>query len=109
MQLKMTNSYFNTNKETGATLAASKKKAKSQEDIILAYARKNPGWIFSPSMVQNVVLSNAPLTSIRRAITNLTKRGKLEKTNMQVMGIYGKKEYCWTLKTGQGSLFDGTD
>jgi DNA-binding response OmpR family regulator len=102
--------YFNTNKESGATLAASKTKAKGQEGKILAYFREHPGRRFSPSQIQKEVLPNAPLTSIRRAITVLTeKRSKLEKTNMQVMGIYGKKEYCWTLKTGQGSLFDGTD
>lgn len=36
-----------------------------------------------------------PLTSIRRAVTNLAHYGLLDKTSMRRTGIYGKKEYVW--------------
>ena len=39
----------------------------------------------------------APLTSIRRAMTTLTKDGKLIKTDKQVPGIYGTPNYKWKL------------
>jgi hypothetical protein len=70
-------------------------KAKHQERIILwcFNSLKKP---LSPSKVHEVVsLQNTPLTSIRRAITNLTKQGKLRKTNIKVQGKYGRQEYCW--------------
>ena len=39
----------------------------------------------------------APITSIRRAITDLTNEGKLVKTNSLKKGNYGKKCHCWKL------------
>ena len=38
-----------------------------------------------------------PLTSVRRAITNLSSDGELVKTNDKVTGIYGKPEHLWRL------------
>jgi hypothetical protein len=38
-----------------------------------------------------------PITSIRRCLTNLVYEGKLEKTNLQVTGMYGVKEYQYKL------------
>ena len=42
-------------------------------------------------------LSGVPLTSIRRAITNLTFPGSLVKTNVKTTGPYGRPEYYWRL------------
>ena len=40
---------------------------------------------------------NTPITSIRRAMNTLTKRGKLVKTDEMKEGEYGKPEHCWRL------------
>ena len=40
-----------------------------------------------------------PITSIRRAISTLTKQGKLTKTNELRKGRYGKKEHVWKCNT----------
>jgi hypothetical protein len=48
-------------------------------------------------MVLSISGLNCPITSIRRAMTNLSDNGKLEKTNEFVMGNYGKKEHLWQL------------
>ena len=40
---------------------------------------------------------NCPITSIRRAITDLTNLGKIVKTNRQVRGMYGKAEHLCEL------------
>lgn len=97
-------SYFNTTKESGTTLKNNVAKAKSQEEEILKQFRfdrihynsqfwENYDLGLSPSQID----LNAPITSIRRALTNLTKQGKLIKTNEKRIGMYGRSEYVWKL------------
>lgn len=86
--------FFNTVKLEGSELTEANQKASCQEDVILQFfisshrdytpcevARNFPEW---------------PITSIRRAITNLTKRGKLIKTSEKRKGAYGVENFCWT-------------
>ena len=49
---------------------------------------------------------NVPLTSIRRAITNLETEGLLEKTNIQKPGVYGKKNHCWIYRDKEAEQKD---
>ena len=87
--------YFNTTNESD-NLVTYQEKAKSQNDILMAYFNQFPYSCFSASMLIEV-LPNAPITSIRRSLTVLTKAGKLRKTAFTVMGMYGRLEYAWTL------------
>lgn len=89
-------SFYNTIQETPKELAQSHKKAKTQEEKILEcfYSCKEP---LSPSMVLSQAGLNCPITSIRRAMTNLSNDGSLEKTNEYVQGHYGKREHLWSL------------
>lgn len=71
-----------------------------QEDAILKIAERMVDGEFSPSqMLQKLEAfgRNIPITSVRRAISDLTRNGDLVKTDKQVMGIYGRKEYVWRL------------
>ena len=92
-------SFHNTNAETGATLQASQEQACHQETVILRMFRDRPyaGW--TPFEVHEFLMlfhnRDWPITSVRRAITNLTRDGDLVKTNIQRMGPYGKKNYVW--------------
>ena len=101
-------SYFNTTNETGEILTLSHEKAKTQEEAIYAYflSCNEP---LSPSMVLEQMRLNCPITSVRRAITNLTNDGKIIKTDDYVKGAYGKHEHLWELKKEkvevQGFLF----
>lgn len=96
-------SFYNTNSETGSELKSSINKSKHQEEIILAFFKKHPDKEFTPFEVQEAVgLDGVPITSIRRAITNLTDDGRLEKTDTQRKGVYGKKNFCWRL-SGQSN------
>jgi len=94
------NSYYNTNKETGEVLKKSNRKATNQEDLILTYFRcvKYPKELSPDYFINMVCFENTPITSIRRALTNLTKKGYLEKTDKMVTGQYGKKVHTWKLK-----------
>ncbi len=48
--------------------------------------------------LQQIGVNDTPITSIRRAMTNLTNRGNLVKTDAQVTGAKGKPEYIWKIK-----------
>ena len=48
--------------------------------------------------LSNLYDLNAPITSVRRAITDLTTEDKLIKTDIMKKGIYGKEVHCWKLK-----------
>ena len=89
-------SYYNTTKETGNSLMLNHQKAKSQDDAIYQYF-VSTGKALSPSMVLNELGLNCPITSVRRAMCNLTKEGKIFKTKETVLGMYGKKETLWML------------
>jgi len=88
--------YYNTNSESGTTLKESKEKALRQQNRILSYFQSFPNDTFTPEEVLKTLYSdNTPLTSVRRAITNLTEDGKLVKTDEMRMGGFGKLCHCW--------------
>jgi predicted transcriptional regulator len=89
--------YYNTNKESGNTLANSTIKAKTQEQIIFNIFTENTNLTASEAWKIYNQKGNTPLTSIRRAITNLCNKGKLIKTKDTKPGLYGKKEHVYTL------------
>jgi Fe2+ or Zn2+ uptake regulation protein len=99
--------YYNTNRESGETLVASERQARNQRLSILAFFEQHPGSLFAPHQVQQRVLPTAPLTSVRRAMTNLTDEGHLEKTREMEYGTYGKQVHRWRLRSPQneGYLF----
>ena len=91
-------SFYNTTHETGSTLKESHHKAISQESRILNYFLMF-GRPLSPSMILQQMSLNCPITSVRRALTNLTLDNKLIKTDEYAIGDYGKREHLWRLKT----------
>lgn len=91
-------SFHNTNNEQGETLYKSIEKARTQEDEILGYFEYHKGKSFSPEQIWKTILPNCPLTSVRRAMSNLTHAKKLEKTNETTIGMYKKKISLWKLK-----------
>lgn len=100
----MTNTFHNTTNESGIQLEAFTKKAQTQDEVVLTFFKNYPNHDFSPSklyeyLIKYSLIDNAtPLTSIRRALTNLTVAGKLTKTNKTVKSRYGRSEYIWQLK-----------
>ena len=90
--------YYNTNEESGETLQNSRVRSETQGGIIHKYFRDNPNAELTPFEIKATLGMRAPITSIRRAITDLTKEGKLEKTSTLKSGSYGKKCHCWKLK-----------
>lgn len=97
--------YFNTTNLAGQDLYAKVRQTKSQNELVLEFFKQNPTSLYTPFDVQDAVwppgrvLKQPPITSVRRALTSLTKAGKLVKTNVRITGAEGEKNYCWTLAT----------
>ena len=90
--------YYNTTNLSGDDLKAKEKKVSTQEKAILKLFQRNPAKDFTPSEVLAILELQCPITSVRRAITNLTIAGELTRTNKKRMGDYGMNTYCWRLK-----------
>jgi len=88
--------YYNTTNAYGDLLKDYEARAISQDEVVIGVFRiyKKP---LSPSMILELSGMNCPLTSVRRSMTNLTREGKLEKTDTKVNGIYDRPEYLWKL------------
>ena len=98
--------YYNTNKESGDTLAKSRVKTKTQEDRIYEYfLTRVMTYDVAPHHLVDLFNDNTPITSIRRALTNLERAGILTKTDVMVEGSYGKMVHTWKLKNRQTELF----
>lgn len=82
---------------------AGEKKAERQEDLILEWFRyQPPGARFTPSAVHDVFVARGwPLTSVRRALTNLSggDAPALEHhPTDRRPGPFGAKESTWSLR-----------
>lgn len=99
-------SFHNTLGLTGRQLIAASRVAKGQEAAVLDvfHAAGRP---LSPSEVHARMPGRVLLTSVRRAISNLTQAGALVKLDQVQPGPFGKPEHRWQLPAGQGELFQG--
>ncbi|QDP66113.1 MAG: putative HTH binding protein [Prokaryotic dsDNA virus sp.] len=92
----MAKNYHNTTNLTGSKLKKAIDTSLSQESVILEIFKQ--GKKYSPSQVNKIIRREClkwPLTSVRRAISNLTYTGHLLKTEDKVLGEYGSPEYVW--------------
>ena len=99
----MSKSFYNTVHSEGQTLLNFEEKAEKQTDKVLHFFELNKYNAFTPFEVQkwmNLQGFVYPITSIRRAITDLTEEGKLEKKSVKEMKteIYGKPNHTWQFK-----------
>ena len=90
--------FYNTNQESAEELQESRSRAKTQEGMIWEYFRDNPYVELTPFEIKSVLQMRAPITSIRRAITDLTNKDVLKKTDYMRMGSWNKMTHAWRLK-----------
>lgn len=90
-------SFFNTTGLIGAELRDAIQAAKLQEDAVLAIFRASPKPLAPSAVWHRCQLAGKawPLTSVRRAITNLTDRHLLQRCEHKRSGLYGRPEFCW--------------
>ena len=98
-------SYYNTTHQSGAQVLRYRRQAQTQDQQLLEFFEANPRQLYTPSELLLFVFESAvPITSVRRAVSTLTERGQLVKTDRQKPGPYGRPEYAWRLATGQLEL-----
>lgn len=91
-----TKSYYNTTSESGKQLRQNIRQALRQDDKVLEFFKFHPDNEFTPFEVAQAVFDeHTPITSVRRSITNLTKKGILEETTIKREGIHGRANICW--------------
>ena len=90
--------YYNTTNQIGSTLADYRSKTETQDQLILELFQRNPLSQFTPFEVQLLLgREGVPITSVRRALTDLTNAGKLEKVEGMKMGRYNRPNHQWAL------------
>lgn len=95
-------SYHDTVDEKGKTLDAYEEKAVDQESVILEFFRLNPGLCYTPFEVLDKCFkeNKPPITSVRRAITNLEHKHRdqpfgVRKSEVKRKGEYGRNNHVW--------------
>ena len=89
--------YFNTTNLKKEELKSAHKRTTKQADVILDIFEESP-FPLSPSTILKITKDlgfSWPITSIRRAISDMTKVGALIKLNTKVKSSYGAKEHLW--------------
>ncbi len=90
-------SYFNTTHLRAAAKAQATVRANRQERAVLA-ALRGAGQAMTPSAIHARLGERWPLTSTRRAMSVLTRKGLLVKTTGQRIGSYGAPEHLWRIE-----------
>ena len=91
--------YHNTTDET-KNLNEYEAKARKCDLFVLNFMKKHPGQSFTPAEVWKAIDPDGlkPVTSIRRAMSNLTDAGlilhRVEKWNQKI-GLYGRLNTTW--------------
>ena len=99
--------YYNTTHLTADQLRAAIESCNRQEIRVRQLYRQYGD--MTPSQCHEIYGDPmTPLTSIRRAISDLTEKGLLHKTGRMSAGRYGKPEHVWTAAAPSEELFDLT-
>lgn len=95
-------SYHNTTNLEGNQLSLFQEQVNRQERIILNHMRRSSLCEHTPEQIHTSLLfdlKGAPLTSVRRALSNLSKKGYLLKSETaHEKGNYGKPVHTWSIK-----------
>lgn len=95
--------YYNTNGLNAAEKKEATKRTKIQQEVVKTIFLKHKK--MTASECHKIFNQNVPITSIRRAISDLKSEGILIKTDVTKDGLYGAPEHIYSLSTGQLSLF----
>jgi hypothetical protein len=100
--MKNSNTYFNTTDQNIDYVNKRKAKNKTQEvlvyDLFKSMTTLTASEVLTASETLNLFSNKVPITSIRRAISNLQKEEKLVKTTDTKTGIYGAPEHYYTIR-----------
>lgn len=88
--------FYNTTNEKNPALKEYHSKSEKQKETIKEFFNNHPEWFYTPSEVWRLIFPpSVPITSIRRAMTDLTKENFLTMTQIKVMSPWGRPEHKW--------------
>ncbi len=87
--------HHNTTKETGQVLLDFTEQAEKQDDLVLKFLKHHKGKSFTPFQLHEFILCDAPITSLRRALSNLTKAEKIVMLQEKETEKYGRPNHKW--------------
>jgi hypothetical protein len=103
--------FFNTTHLDGDARREARRRVRGQQLDVLQFFERHPEDRFAPEDVLDALYagqtSAPPLTSVRRAITNLTAAKYLEKTDDWAVSRYGARTHTWRLAPGWRSRVEG--
>ena len=89
--------FHDTNGSTREEVETAERECSKQEADILAVIYS--GQYYSQPAIRRAYFKRygreLAIASCSRGVANLTDLGKLEKTDVKVMGDYGRKVFCW--------------
>lgn len=90
-------SFHNSTGESEQLAIQYERAAKRQECKIIDFFLRNPTGKFTPSEILAILFSDTkpPITSIRRAMTNLTDQHQLTRSDETAKGPHGRAEHYW--------------
>lgn len=101
------NNYHNSTHLTGSKLKESQSKALTQDQAVLDTFQHFKSMGLTPERCLRFLRiteklndnrwHNVPIVSIRRAFSNLKRKGLIYKTDMKIKGDYGKEVSVWKL------------
>ena len=94
--MKNSNTYFNTTNQDIDYVNKRKAKNKTQESLVYDLFKNHT--TLTASEVLHKFPKQVPITSLRRAMSNLQQEQKLVKTTDTKTGIYGAPEHYYTIK-----------
>lgn len=92
----MSEHFHDTIGKDGNDLHQARLCAIAQENLILELFKSNRMWGLTPSEVHKMT-GISLITSVRRAMTNLTEEGHLTKTPLKRMGPHNELEHVWIM------------
>ena len=98
------NNFHNTTNESSEYVTERKEKNKSQEQIVFEFFQQKKK--LSASEVLSLFPGNVPITSIRRAISNLQYDNKIEITKHKKEGLYGAPEHYYIISGFENRQFE---
>ena len=90
--------FNDTTSEAPQQIEAFKKKNESQDETVIGIFQKVKKPMGASEVYKRYPIANVPITSIRRAISDLQCEGFLIDSGEKRKGLYGRNETVWILR-----------
>lgn len=107
----MSKNFYNTINLSGTELKTADSKAKGLQEQIRDFLHENHNQEFTPVEIHDIMRFKCPITSTRRALTNLSNEvdSCITKTEIMRQGAYNMPNHTWKYNPPQKREFKQMD